>query len=70
MHPTCLDILLLGARLGKLDQALKKTKGGFEYNFAAIDKFTKWSEYKHTHQVQHSQGSRVHPRYHTSFQHA
>jgi hypothetical protein len=31
-----------------LDQvgALKKAKGGFEYIFIAIDKFTKWIEYK------------------------
>ena len=25
---------------------LKKAKGGFEYIFVAIDKFTKWIEYK------------------------
>ena len=31
-----------------LDQVgpLKKAKGGFEYIFVAIDKFTKWIEYK------------------------
>jgi hypothetical protein len=31
-----------------LDQVgpLKKAKGGFEYIFIAIDKFTKWIEYK------------------------
>jgi hypothetical protein len=31
-----------------LDQVgpLKKTKGGFEYIFVAINKFTKWIEYK------------------------
>jgi hypothetical protein len=31
-----------------LDQVgpLKKAKGGFEYTFVAIDKFTKWIEYK------------------------
>ena len=43
LHPTCLAFLLLG-----LDQVgpLKKAKGGFEYIFVAIDKFTKWIEYK------------------------
>jgi transposase-like protein len=32
----------------RLDQVetLKKAKGGFEYIFVAIDKFTKWIEYK------------------------
>jgi hypothetical protein len=25
---------------------LKRTKGGFEYIYVAIDKFTKWIEYK------------------------
>jgi hypothetical protein len=31
-----------------LDQVgpLKRTEGGFEYIFVAIDKFTKWIEYK------------------------
>jgi transposase-like protein len=31
-----------------LDQVgpLKKAKGSFEYNFVAIDKFTKWIKYK------------------------
>jgi hypothetical protein len=43
LHPARLAILLLG-----LDQVvpLKKAKGGFEYIFVAIDKFTKWIEYK------------------------
>jgi hypothetical protein len=43
LHPTRLVVLLLG-----LDQVgpLKKAHGSFEYIFMAIDKFTKWIEYK------------------------
>src|ERR687888_532717 len=43
MHTSILAVLLLG-----LDQVrpLKRAKGGFEYIFVAIDKFTKWIEYK------------------------
>jgi hypothetical protein len=43
LHPSCLAVRMLG-----LDQVgpLKKAKGGFKYIFVAIDKFTKWIEYK------------------------
>ena len=43
MHPPAWPFSYWG-----LDQVgpLKKAKGGFEYIFVAIDKFTKWIEFK------------------------
>jgi hypothetical protein len=42
MHPTCLAILLLGAGSGRAPQESQE----FRVHFMAIDKFTKWIEYK------------------------
>jgi hypothetical protein len=43
LHPSCLAFACWG-----LDQVgpLKKAKGGFEYIFVSINKFTKWIKYK------------------------
>ena len=43
MHIAGLAVFMLGARSS---QTTQKAKGGFEYIFVAIDKFTKWIEYK------------------------
>ena len=43
LHPAGVALLLLGARPSGTTQ---RAKGGFKYIFVAIDKFTKWIEYK------------------------
>jgi hypothetical protein len=43
LHPSRLAFLLLGAGSSGTSQ---ESKGHFEYIFIAIDKFTKWIEYK------------------------